>query len=150
MGRVRQVGAPRRRTLLAAACAAAMAVLVPLAAGHAQPGSPALATQRSAERGVTVSVRPLDLSAGAKSWAFEIVLDTHSAELSDDLATAVVLVDDRGAEHRPSGWQGDAPGGHHRKGTLAFAPVAPRPGAIELRIQRPGEPAPRVLRWRLE
>jgi hypothetical protein len=50
---------------------------------------------------------------------------------------AAVLVDDRGVEHRPAGWKGDPPGGHHRKGTLEFAPVAPRPGAVELRVQRP-------------
>jgi hypothetical protein len=97
-----------------------------------------------------MSVRPLDVSPEAKRWAFELVLDTHSGDLSDDLPKAAVLVDDRGGEHRPAGWQGDPPGGHHRKGTLDFAPVAPRPGAIELRIQRLGEPAPRAFRWRLD
>jgi hypothetical protein len=142
-----QVGATRRRTLIAAA-AAAIVALVPLATARAQ--TPALAAQKSAERGVTVSVRPLDLSAAAKRWTFEVVLDTHSADLSDDLAKTAVLVGDRGAEHRPTSWQGDPPGGHHRKGTLDFAPVAPRPGVVELRIQRSGEPAPRVFRWQLE
>jgi hypothetical protein len=63
---------------------------------------------------------------------------------------AAVLVDDRGVEHRPAGWKGDPPGGHHRKGTLEFALVAPRPGAVELRVQRPGEQAPRVFRWRVQ
>ena len=150
MGPTRQAGAPRRRTLLAAATAAAIVVLIPLAAGHAQSGPPALAVQKSAERGVTVSVRPLDLSAAAKRWSFEVVLDTHSADLSDDLARGALLVDDRGAEYRAAGWRGDPPGGHHRKGTLDFAPVAPQPAAIELRIQRPGEPAPRAFRWHLQ
>lgn len=144
----RQTGAHRRRTLLATATAAVVIALVPLAAAHAQ--SPALAAQKSAARGVTVSVQPLDISPAAASWAFKIVLDTHSANLSDDLEKAAVLVDDRGAEHRPAGWQGAPPAGHHREGTLAFAPVTPRPGAIELRIQRPGEPAPRAFRWRLQ
>jgi hypothetical protein len=142
----RQVSASRRHTLRAVTAAVVIA-LVPFAAGHAQ--APALAAQKSVERGVTVSVRPLDLSAAAKRWAFEIVFDTHSAELSDDLAKVATLVDDRGAEHRPASWQGDPPGGHHRKGVLDFAPVAPRPEAVELRIQRPGEPAPRAFRWRL-
>ena len=136
-----------RRAVLAAAMAAAIAALAP---GYGQSAAAVLAAQRSAERGVTLSVRPLDLSSGAKSWAFEIVLDTHSVDLADDLAKTAVLVDDRGAEHRAAGWQGDPPGGHHRKGTLAFAPVTPRPSAIELRIQRPGEPAPRAFRWRLD
>jgi hypothetical protein len=146
----RQVGAARRRTLIAAATAAAAVALVPLGAGFAESAAKALEAQKSAARGVTVSVQPLDLSPAAGSWAFKIVLDTHSADLSDDLAKAAVLVDDRGAEHRPAGWQGAPPGGHHREGTLAFAPVTPRPGAIELRIQRPGEPAPRAFRWRLQ
>jgi hypothetical protein len=128
------------------AAAAVVVALASLAAAHAQ----ALAAQKSAERGVTVSVQPLDLSPAAKRWAFEVVLDTHSADLSDDLANAAVLVDDRGVEHRPAGWKGDPPGGHHRKGTLDFAPVAPRPAAVELRVQRPGEPAPRVFRWRVQ
>lgn len=149
MGFARQADTPRRRALLAAAAVAAVVALVPFAVGHAQPESSALAAQKSAERGVTVSVRPIDLSVAAKRWAFEVVLDTHSVDLSDDLAKATLLVDDRGAEYRAAGWQGDPPGGHHRRGTLDFAPVAPRPAAIELRIQRPGEPAPRAFRWRL-
>jgi hypothetical protein len=134
--------------MLSAAVATAAIALMLLAGAHAQ--TPALAAQKSAERGVTVSVRPLDLSSAAKSWAFEVVLDTHSAELSDDLMKAAVLVDDRGVEHRPAGWKGDPPGGHHRKGTLDFAPVAPRPGVVELRVQRPGEPTARVFRWPLQ
>jgi hypothetical protein len=147
MGLTMQLDASRRRALMVAA-ASAVNALLPLATGRAQ--TPALAAQRSAERGVTVSVRPLDLSPAAQRWMFEVVLDTHSADLSDELAKTAVLVDDRGSEHRPAAWKGDPPGGHHRKGTLDFAPVVPRPGAVELRVQRPGEPAPRVFRWGLQ
>lgn len=147
MGLTRQFDASRRR-LLTVAAATAVAALLALATGQAQ--TPALATQKSAERGVTVSARPLDLSPAAQRWMFEVVLDTHSADLSDELAKTAVLVDDRGSEHRPAAWKGDPPGGHHRKGTLDFAPVVPRPGTVELRVQRPGEPVPRVFRWRLQ
>jgi hypothetical protein len=145
--RVARHASAQRRCTLRAATAAVVVALVPLAVGHAQ--APALAAQKSVERGVTVSVRPIDLSAAARRWEFEVVLDTHSTDLSDDLAKSAVLIDDRGAEDRPTSWQGDPPGGHHRKGTLDFAPLVPRPGEVELRIQRPGEPAPRAFRWRL-
>lgn len=147
MGFTMQLDASRRRALIVAA-ASAVNALLPLATARAQ--APALAAQRSAERGVTVSVRPLDLSPAAQRWMFEVVLDTHSAELSDELERTTVLVDDRGREHRPAAWRRDSPGGHHRKGTLDFAPVVPRPGAVELRVQRPGESAPRAFRWRLQ
>ena len=45
---------------------------------------------------------------------------------------------------------GDPPGGHHRKGVLRFAPIAPVPDAVELRLQRPGESAPRSFTWTLK
>jgi hypothetical protein len=45
-----------------------------------------LVQQTSRERGVTVRARPLELSPGANVWTFEVVLETHSVELTDDLA----------------------------------------------------------------
>jgi len=50
---------------------------------------------------------------------------------------------------KPVSWTGAAVGGHHREGVLAFDVPAPRPGAIELRIDRPGESVPRIFRWQL-
>lgn len=105
------------------------------------------AAQKSSGNGVTVSIRPGDLSATAQSWDFAISLDTHSQELSDDLVRSAVLIDDKGREHRPLAWDGAKAGGHHRQGTLRFAPLAPRPSSLELRIARPGESSPRVFRW---
>lgn len=55
-----------------------------------------------------------------------------------------------GAKHAPVSREGDPPGGHHRKRVVRFAPVSPRPEAIELRLQRPGEPIPRSFRWELK
>jgi hypothetical protein len=99
---------------------------------------------------VTVEVTPQNLSAGAKSWDFKIVLDTHSADLSDDLVKTAVLLDGTGGKHAPVAWDGAAPGGHHREGVLRFKPLAPQPQAIELRISRPSEPTPRSFRWQLK
>ena len=109
-----------------------------------------LAQQTSRDRGVTVRVKPVDVSAGAKAWTFEVVLETHSQDLSDELVRVATLNGIGRAPQRPTGWQGDPPGGHHRKGVLRFAPITPAPLAVELRIQRPGESAPRTFQWSLK
>ncbi len=125
------------------ACLLAAAIVFPAAAAE-------LTTQKSSDRGVTVAVTPQNLSAGAESWNFKIVLDTHSADLSDDLVQTAVLLDGTGGKYAPVSWEGAAPGGHHREGVLRFKPLIARPQAIELRITRPGEAKPRVFSWRLE
>jgi hypothetical protein len=109
-----------------------------------------LAVQRSSAGGVTVAITPQNLGAGAKSWDFKVVLDTHSGSLDDDLIRSAVLLDGKSGRHVPVKWEGAGPGGHHREGTLTFTAISPRPEAIELRIQRPGEPKPRVFNWRLK
>ncbi len=57
---------------------------------------------------------------------------------------------DGGKRHAPVAWDGAGPGGHHREGVLRFKPASPRPQAVELRITRPGESAPRSFRWVLQ
>lgn len=109
--------------------------------------APALAPQSSSVSGVTVKATPRTVSGDA--WEFEIVMDTHSQNLSDDLTKAAVLSAGDGVTYVPIGWQGDPPGGHHRKGILRFQAVKPA-SAIELRLSRPGEAQPRVFRWKLE
>jgi hypothetical protein len=118
-----------------------------LAAGAAQAQ---LATQKNSANGVTIAVTPVNLVAGARTWDFGVVLDTHSQDLSDDLVKTALLRDDKGNEFRPVAWEGAAPGGHHRKGVLKFNPVAPTPQALELRIRRPGEAQARIFRWELK
>jgi hypothetical protein len=125
-----------------------------LAASIAALSSTASATElaeiSTQDRGVTVRAKPVDLATGAGSWTFDIRLDTHSQELADDLVRAAVLIDDAGKPHAALAWDGMAPGGHHRKGVLKFAPISPMPAAVELRIQRPGEAEPRRFRWQLK
>lgn len=108
-----------------------------------------LAQQSSQQQGVTVRAKPLGIAADANGWTFEIVLETHSQDLTDDLVRTVALIDDSGRRHTALAWDGPGPGGHHRKGLLRFAAVKPMPSAIELRLQRPGETAPRTFRWQL-
>jgi len=100
-------------------------------------------------RQVVSRARETGAVVAASAWEFEVVFDTHSQELKDDLLKAAVLVADGGAPFSPAGWQGDGPGGHHRKGVLRFKPPAASPASVELRLQRPAESAPRVFRWQL-
>lgn len=125
----------------AAVVAVTAAAWSPWASAQAQPST----TQSSAERGVTVKVTP-QVVAPTGEWEFAIVLDTHSAELSDDLVKSAVLLVD-GNELRPVSWTGAEPGGHHREGMLKFPAPPQAPQAVELRIQRTGETAARVFRW---
>jgi hypothetical protein len=98
---------------------------------------------------VTIQVTPKPAGSGSGRWEFSVVLDTHSADLNDDLMQSAVLATDDGRTLRPVNWTGSPPGGHHRKGALAFDVPAPPPGALELRIVRRGESAPRTFRWKL-
>lgn len=139
-----------RHCLLAASMAAAGLVLTtaPLIA-LAQASSESIATQSSSEQGVTIKVTAKSIRLPASQWEFTVVLDTHSADLSDDLTQSATLKTDDGRTFKPTGWLGAPPGGHHREGVLVFDVSAPLPSAIELRIDRPGESAPRTFRWQL-
>jgi hypothetical protein len=124
---------------------ALMAATAPVLA-QTGPGAPA--AQSSAVQGVTVKVTPKALGPGGGRWEFAVVLDTHSADLSDDLVQSASLVTDDGRRLMPLSWTGAPPGGHHREGVLAFDVALPSPKTFELHIQRSGEAAPRVFRWR--
>jgi hypothetical protein len=113
-------------------------------------GAAGLEARTSSAAGVTVKVTPQDVTPGAATWAFAVVLDTHSRDLSDDLVKDSVLVDARGTRYAPIAWEGAPPGGHHRQGVLRFKALGPAPGAFELQIRRPGESAARVFRWTLK
>ena len=115
----------------------------------AQTSADAVATRSSSDQGVTVKVTPKSISTSDKLWEFTIVLDSHSADLSDDLTQNASLTTSDGRTLKPVSWTGAAPGGHHREGVLAFEVPAPRPTTIELRIARTGEAAPRTFRWQL-
>ncbi|MDP3169547.1 MAG: hypothetical protein Q8M91_04330 [Polaromonas sp.] len=129
--------------------ASALGLLAAPLVALAQASANAMATQSSSERGVTVKVTRKVTGSPDSRWEFAIVLETHSAELGDDLTQSATLAADDGRTFKPVSWIGAAPGGHHREGVLAFDVPAPRPSVIELRIARPGESAPRIFRWQL-
>jgi hypothetical protein len=138
-----------RLTIARTAAAVAFALAGGPSAAIAQATAAPLSLQSSTERGVTVKVTPKAIGADDKRWEFSVVLETHSADLSDDLVRSASLTTDDGRTLTPATWTGAAPGGHHREGVLAFDVPAPRPTSIELKIVRPGESAPRTFRWRL-
>lgn len=115
----------------------------------AQADATAMATQSSSERGVTVKMTPKAIDSPEGRWEFKVVLDTHSADLSDDLVQSASLTTNDGRTFKPLSWTGAAPGGHHREGVLAFDIPKPRPATIELMISRPAEATPRTFRWQL-
>jgi hypothetical protein len=106
-----------------------------------------LAPQTSDERGVKVTVTPQALAQA--TWNFEVTLETHTQNLSDDLSRSASLVAE-GKQYSPLGWEGAAPGGHHRGGLLRFKAIVPQPGLIELRIRLAGETSPRSFKWTLK
>jgi hypothetical protein len=68
---------------------------------------------------VAVTVKPLDLGSQAEKLTFEVALETHSVDLSMDLAALATLTTDTGLTVQADVW--DAPrGGHHVSGKLSF------------------------------
>ncbi|MGE5537001.1 MAG: hypothetical protein ACM30I_00155 [Gemmatimonas sp.] len=128
-----------RAVLATAFLVAALVAVTPAAAAG-------LEAKTNRDGMVTVKVTPQAVAAGGE-LRFEVVLDTHSVDLSQDLRDSAVLVAG-GEELKPTGWQGDPPGGHHRKGVLVFAPVSPMPATLTLKIRGVGAPE-RVFTWSL-
>ena len=114
------------------------------------PAAPALVARGSDVAGVYVVVTPATVGQGVALWEFQIVMDTHTKPLNEDLARAAVQIDDAGHRSAPVSWKGDPPGSHHRKGVLQFAAPAGTPAAIELQIDGVGGPGTRTFRWQLK
>ena len=76
-------------------------------------------TRSDAQGAVTVNVTPLNLDNPSDQLEFDIALETHSVDLSMDLATLATLTTDTGISVQATTW--DAPRGvHHVEGKLIF------------------------------
>jgi len=95
---------------------------------------------------VTVEVTPTALQVG-KPLTFEIAMNTHSVDLSDDMTRIVILRDDAGKEYTPTAWEGGEAGGHHRSGTLTFAAPTSKPKYVVLVVKGLAQVPERVFRW---
>lgn len=82
-------------------------------------GEAAGLTRTDVQGAVVVQVSPLNLGQPADTLDFDISMNTHSVDLSMDLALLATLITDTGIVIQPTLW--DAPrGGHHVNGRLVF------------------------------
>ncbi|MBI4937030.1 MAG: hypothetical protein HY846_02200 [Nitrosomonadales bacterium] len=118
-----------------------------IAASHA--AEPGYASQVNNEREIKVTATLQKIPNKAKTWDFEVVMETHTKALNDDLVKSSLLIVE-GKQNLPLSWEGAPPGGHHRKGKLRFKAVAPQPVAMELQIRLAEDPFPRSFKWLLK
>lgn len=103
---------------------------------------------------VVIEIMPLNLNTPADTLEFEISMNTHSVDLSMDLAQLATLTTDAGISIGAAGW--DAPrGGHHVNGKLLFpSTVDGNPvlaGATDITIQiREVDASLRTFMWRVQ
>ena len=106
-------------------------------------------TKSNNENRVRVDVRPVQLSPG-KPAQFEIRMNTHSGDLSQDLIAVCTLTDSSGREYQPTNWDGSPPGGHHRSGVLEFSELGEEAKSITLVIREVADVPERVFNWSIE
>lgn len=68
---------------------------------------------------VVMQVTPLNLNSQGDALEFEIALNTHSVDLSMDLAKLATLTTDSGMTVNATSWEAPS-GGHHVSGKLFF------------------------------
>ncbi len=145
----------KRHHLLVVAAAAIATAAVGSLFALAQTAPPAaqdkatFAVKDNNEGAVSVSVTPQDLSKSAGTWRFALRFNTHVTPISQDMVAVVSLADGKGAEERPSAWEGDPPSGHHRRGVIVFQPINPTPSTLTLHIREVGGVADRTFTWDL-
>src|SRR3989338_724959 len=104
-----------------------------------------LKEQINNEGEVSISVFPKNIKNSVLE--FEVTLNTHSVELSEDLTQVSVLVNSEGEEEKSTEWEGDPPAGHHRKGILKFNALSSQPEFIILKIRGVGGIKERIFQW---
>lgn len=110
-------------TLILVACTAAQPpTAVPSPASN-ETTDPAAQSESSlartdAQGAVEFTVEPLNLEAPGETLEFAVLMDTHSVDLSWDLAAQSVLASNTGLEVAGIGWPGGS--GHHVEGVLVF------------------------------
>ena len=106
------------------------------------------------EQGAVVfEVTPLNLDTPADKLEFDVAMNTHSVDLSMDLAALSTLSTDTGVIVQASKWDA-VPGGHHVEGTLIFPSVQDGASILEgvstLKLTIVDVDAPsRVFEWEL-
>ncbi len=110
---------------------------------------------RTDEQGAVVfTVTPLNLDVPADTLEFDVAMNTHSVDLSMDLATLSILSTDTGVTARATKWDA-TPGGHHVSGKLIFPATSNGKsildGATKLTLTIVNvDAASRVFEWELK
>lgn len=127
-------------------------------AGPAAAASPATGlAQSDAQGAVDVAVTPLNLERPGDTLDFQVSLNTHSVDLSFNLAAQAMLRDDRGREVKALTWEGGT-GGHHLSGRLTFpiedasgtVLLGPQTHHLELLLRDVAGVPQRTFRWNLQ
>lgn len=139
---------PSRRSTLALAAIVLAFFVAPMAMAKAA-GAPVPTAVTNDADGVRVVIKPIAVAIGS-AWEFEITMDTHTKPLDSDLTKTAVIVDDGGRQYMPLSWQGDKPGGHHRKGILRFPAPTEQIKSFELRTQGLGGESKRIFQWTMK
>ena len=77
-------------------------------------------TRLDEQGAILVEVTPANLEAVIDRLEFDVALNTHSIDLSMDLAPLSTLTTDTGLDVAAELWEAPR-GGHHTRGTLVFA-----------------------------
>ena len=100
------------------------------------------------QKSVKVKVTPQEIRFD-EPVQFKIVFDTHSVDLSFDLTAISTLELDNGFVLRPEKWDGAAPGGHHRSGTLIFKSIPKETKLLKLTLRNVAGVPERTFVWNL-
>ena len=103
---------------------------------------------------ISMEVTPLNLGTPAENLEFNVAMNTHSVDLSMDLAALATLTTDTGESVAASLWDA-VPGGHHVQGKLIFPVMKDGKsileGASKLTLTIVNVDAPsRVFEWELQ
>lgn len=109
---------------------------------------PSFSPQENSGGDVDVKVTPLILKTGERPQ-FEIEFNTHSVELDFDIAKTASLIVNGDKVDFSSVWEGDAPGGHHRQGTLTFSDLLPKTTSAGLSLNDISGIPKREFTWQI-
>lgn len=129
-----------------ACCSAALVVLaltIPAASAQSLP------SRENDEGYVMVTVTPVEVAKASATWRFDVRFNTHVSPITQDMMAVTALDDGKGYREKAVAWQGDPPGGHHRKGILLFKGISPYPATITLHIREVGGVPDRTFTWNL-
>ena len=150
-------------SLVIAACSATSTPLPPSTTAQDDPASVSTessspsndsATRTDEQGAIIIEITPLNLDSPTDTLEFNVVLTTHSIDLSMDLTTLSTLTTDTGISVDATLW--DAPlGGHHVEGKLIFPAMQGGKlileGAKKLTLTIVNVDAPtRIFEWELK